>query len=201
MTSSELGKYILRQYANSPRLRRWLEMVRQALDPTDDIEKFYSAIWNIDTATGYGLDVWGAIVGVGRWLTVTPNYVYLGFQEAQLSVTTTQDPQPFGQKPFYLHQEDTSTVKLSDKWYRKVILMKAMANITDCSIPDINALLVYMFGSSGRAYITDDGDMSMSYVFEFELSDEELAIIESSGALPHPAGVSVSYIQSTESTS
>ena len=41
----------------------------------------------------------------------------------------------------------------------------------------------------------NDGEMVMSYVFEFRLSDAELAIVQSSGALPSPVGVTVNIIQ------
>ncbi|HHK8067027.1 TPA: DUF2612 domain-containing protein, partial [Serratia marcescens] len=50
-------------------------------------------------------------------------------------------------------------------------------------------------GSSGKAYVRNDGGMVMTYVFEFQLSTVELAIVQSSGALPSPAGVTVNIEQ------
>ncbi|HDT2505328.1 TPA: DUF2612 domain-containing protein, partial [Enterobacter hormaechei subsp. oharae] len=41
----------------------------------------------------------------------------------------------------------------------------------------------------------NDGEMVMSYVFEFQLSTAELAIVQSSGALPAPIGVTVNIVQ------
>lgn len=70
-----------------------------------------------------------------------------------------------------------------------------MANITDCTIPSMNKMLMYMFSNSGKAYVRNDGGMVMSYVFEFALSPSELAIVQSSGALPSPAGVTVNIVQ------
>ena len=57
---------ILSQYANSPQLLGIIETFAIAMDQTENYDNFYTDIWNIDTATGYGLDVWGRIVGVGR---------------------------------------------------------------------------------------------------------------------------------------
>ncbi|PVJ38527.1 DUF2612 domain-containing protein, partial [Salmonella enterica subsp. enterica serovar Newport] len=42
---------------------------------------------------------------------------------------------------------------MSDEIYRRLILMKAMSNITDCSVPDINRMLRFMFGKNRRAYV------------------------------------------------
>ncbi|EDY3275012.1 DUF2612 domain-containing protein [Salmonella enterica] len=83
---------------------------------------------------------------------------------------------------------------MSDEIYRRLILMKAMSNITDCSVPDINRMLRFMFGKKRRAYVLNNGGLRMSYIFEFALSSAELAIIQSSGALPSPPGVYVSVV-------
>ena len=64
----------------------------------------------------------------------------------------------------------------------------------------MNRMLMFMFGESGVCYVRNDGDMTMSYVFEFELSTVELAIVQSSGALPAPAGVTVNIIQVSSSS-
>ena len=74
-------------------------------------------------------------------------------------------------------------------------MMKAAANISDCTIPNLNKLLTFMFGGRGRCYVRNDAEMVMSYVFEFQLTTSELAIVQSSGALPAPAGVTVNIIQ------
>ncbi|NDK98633.1 DUF2612 domain-containing protein [Photorhabdus bodei] len=190
-----MGATILAQYAASPKLNSLIRSFNAAVSSAEFINTFYDLIWNIDTANTYGLDVWGKIVNVSRRLTVNENAKYLGFGEALLSVPTTTDPNPFNQAPFYAGESKTKTIELSDQMYRKLIMMKAMSNISDCTIPNINRMLVYMFSNSGRAYVTDDGNMKMSYVFEFQLSTAELAIVQTSGALPYPVGVSVAIVQ------
>lgn len=159
------------------------------------LDDFYDVIWNIETAGTYGLDVWGKIVVVGRQLTVTENKIYFGFNEASSDPVLVDDPQPFNQAPFYSGELLTSTVTLTNDVYRKLIMMKAAANISDCTIPNLNKLLNFMFGDKGRCYVRNDGEMVMSYVFEFDLSNSDLAIIQSSGALPSPIGVTVNIVQ------
>ncbi|EYU15826.1 DUF2612 domain-containing protein [Photorhabdus noenieputensis] len=190
-----VGATILAQYAASPKLNSLILSFNAAVSSAEFINTFYDLIWNIDTANTYGLDVWGKIVNVSRRLTVNENVKYIGFGEALLNVPTTTDPNPFDQAPFYSGESKTKTIELSDQMYRKLIMMKAMSNISDCTIPNINRMLVYMFSDSGRAYITDDGNMKMSYVFEFQLSTAELAIVQTSGVLPYPVGVSVAIVQ------
>lgn len=186
---------IISQYAGSPKLRGIIETFNTIMDTVNFIDNFHDIIWNIETADTYGLDVWGKIVVVSRLLTVTPSDKFFGFVEANNTTLVIDDPQPFDQYPFYTGDQQTSTVSLTNDAYRKLIMLKAMANITDCTIPNMNKMLMYMFGSSGKAYVRNDGGMVMTYVFEFQLSTVELAIVQSSGALPSPAGVTVNIEQ------
>jgi hypothetical protein len=186
---------ILTQYADSPKLKSLIYSFNQAVGIDDFIDDFYDMVWNIQTAGTYGLDVWGKIVVVSRQLTVTENQIYFGFSEASSEPPVVDDPQPFNQAPFYSGDVLTSTVTLTNDVYRKLIMMKAAANISDCTIPSLNRLISFMFGDRGHCYVRNDGDMIMSYVFEFSLSTAELAIVQSSGALPAPVGVTVNIVQ------
>lgn len=186
---------ILTQYADSPKLKSLIYSFNQAVGIEGFIDTFYDMVWNIQTAGTYGLDVWGKIVVVSRQLTVTENQIYFGFDEAISDPPVIDDPQPFNQAPFYSGEVLTSTVTLTNDVYRKLIMLKAAANISDCTIPNLNKLLLYMFADRGGCYVRVDGVMTMSYVFNFKLSTAELAIVQSSGALPAPAGVTVNIVQ------
>ncbi|MCU5775136.1 DUF2612 domain-containing protein [Erwiniaceae bacterium BAC15a-03b] len=186
---------ILTQYAESPKLKSIIYSFNEAIGAEGFIDDFYDMIWNINTAGTYGLDVWGKIVVVSRMLTLTENKIVFGYSEALSTPATIDDPQPFNQAPFHSGDNLTSTVNLTNDVYRKLIMMKAAANISDCTIPNLNMLLSYMFGDRGRCYVRSDGPMVMSYVFEFLLSESDLAIVQSSGALPAPVGVTVNIVQ------
>ena len=188
---------LLSQYVDSPTLVGLLQSFNDAIDPSVDITNFYTQIWNVATAVGNGLDIWGQIVGVSRYLQIGASN-YFGYDEAYTAPTASTGPQPFNQAPFYLGTTATTTYALSDSQYRRLILVKAAANISNLSIPSINALLQAEFGTSdgvnpyGAAYVIDSGGMAFQYHLTFVPSAVQIAIINNSGVFPRPAGVSVS---------
>jgi hypothetical protein len=178
------------QYGNSPTIMGMIESFNDALDPTADIDAFYEQIWNVLSANTYGLDVWGKIVGVSRLLQVIPELQFFGFHEAYTGVSPT-DPTPFGTGTFNSADNATQVYSLPNEQYRQLILLKAMSNITNGTIPGINLLLRFQFGARGRAYVQKTGTMELTFVFEFFLTNVELAILLNSGAIPRPSGVEV----------
>jgi len=173
---------IISQYANSPTLVQLVDFMEQDIDPSADLDAFYDFVWNVLTAQGFGLDVWGKIVNIGRDLNIPGVQLNLGFMEGPSGL-------PFGQAPFYDGPPASTVYRLADDAYRQLILAKAMANITDCTAASLNRLLQVLFAGRGRTYVTDTGQMEMRYVFEFTLQPFELAIITQSGALARPAAV------------
>lgn len=183
----DYAKTVLSQYANSSRLLTILEGWNQALDPGGLIDLWYQRVWNLSTAQGYGLDVWGRIVGVSRVLKISSGKNF-GFSEAN---DLTEEG--FNSAPFYSGSSVTSNYRLSDDGFRQLIYAKALANITDASVFSINTILMLLFGGQGNAYVKDNGDMTMTYVFDFVPTDVQVSIIQNSGVLPRPAGVGVTY--------
>lgn len=170
------------QYANSPTLMQLIWNNIAYLESTQAIDEWFDNVWNIETAQGYGLDVWGRIVGVTRVLQVGAMQ-YWGYAEA------LPGSQPYGQAPFYAGETLTSNFSLSDDAFRQLILAKALFNICSGSIPAINQVLLSLFPGRGNCYVTDGQDMTMTYTFEFQLSPVQLAIVGQSGILPTPAGI------------
>lgn len=212
----DVWQTVISQYANSPILTTLILNIDAYLDQTVNLDTFYDYIMNVATAEGYGLDVWGRIVGVNRILQVQDVF-WFGFDEATPGAYT------FGQGSFYSGAPLTGNYRLSDEAYRTLIYAKAAANITDGSIPAINRILMTLFPHRGNCYVAEgaqSGDwfgfaesvnaqgfnqaafysgatiatMTMSYVFEFQLSPVELAIVQNSGVLPKPTGVAASVV-------
>ncbi len=178
---------LLSQYANSPIIVALVEALNHALDQQTAVNDFYNVVWNVDTATGFGLDIWGRIVGVTRALFVSDS-LYLGFSDSS-------DATPFGSGIFWGAARLTPNFKLSDIAFRRLILAKAALNITDSSIPAINAILRALFPDYGNVYVRDNGNMTITYVFGAALSKVDYAIVSQSGALPRPVGVSFNVEQ------
>lgn len=183
---------VISQYANSPTLMQLIENFNQYIDPSADIDTFYSMVWDLDSAVGFGLDIWGKIVGLenGRLLKIPTGEIFVGFREAG-----TASAAPLSQAAFYSGFQQTQNYYLEDGAFRTLILVKAMANISDGSIPSYNQLLQNLFAGRGRCYVNDLGNMQMRYTFEFFLEPYEVAILTQSGALPRPTGVLASIIQ------
>jgi hypothetical protein len=176
------------QYANSPTLRQLIDSMNQYFDPSTNFDDFYNYVWNVDTAQGFGLDVWGKIVNVGRDLTIPSTIDFFGFSESGYAP-------PFGYSSFLDVNAATQTYRLGDDVYRALILTKAMANISASTSASINQLLQNLFPNRGRCYVRDDGGMQMTFVFEFLLVPYELAVLNQSGIVPRPAGVSSAILQ------
>ena len=188
---------LLSQYCDSPTIDGLLNSFNDAVDPAVNLADFYAYIWNVYTAAGQGLDDWGMIVGVSRYLQIPNSPAYLGWKEAYVAGHPTTDPQPFDQAPFYSGVLSTYTFLLQDEDYRQLILTKAAVNISNISIPNINAILRFLFLNpnprhpNGSVYVIDNLDMSFIYHFTFLPDPVQLAMIETSGVFPRPAGVSV----------
>lgn len=177
--------------------------MNQYLDPRANLINFYNAVWNVDTAVGFGLNIWGRIVGVSRVVPIPGTAGSFGFA----NVDSPPDWQTWGNGtpgvggPFFAGQKVTGGFSLNDSSYRTLILTKALANIVATTAPAMNQLIRNLFPGRGKAYTVDKGKsntsvggMQMTYVFEFSLTTIEYAILAFSGVLPHPAGVGVSIL-------
>lgn len=184
----DVEKTIISQYGNSAAITQLIAGMNEYVDPRADIDKFFEFVWNVDTAEGFGLDIWGRIVNVGRDLTIPGDLSYLGYIEAG-------DAQPLGQAPFYVAEAPTQTYRLPDDVYRVLILAKALSNISSSTAASLNQLLKNMFPGRGKAYVRDLGGMQIQFVFEFLLEPFEYAILTQSGTVPRPAGVGSDIIQ------
>jgi hypothetical protein len=184
----EHGRTIISQYSSSATILAILEDMNDCLDPRVNVAEFQSKIWDVDTAVGRGLDIWGKIVGVSRLLKIPSAFKNFGFSNASIPA----DWRPFGQGTFNSGNNASQAYLLPDSAYRTLILTKALANIVATTAQSINALLRNLFPGRGRCYVVDSGAMTMNFVFEFDLSLVEYAILTQSGVLTHPAGVAFS---------
>lgn len=200
---------IISQYANSTRMRAMIDTFSQSVDQYRNIQFFYDRVFNVQTAEGYGLDVWGRIVGASRIVQIP----FVGFFQFSETGAVT----PFGLSQFYNGGATANNYALSDDDFRRLIYAKARTNISDGSTPDINSILKSLFPGRGNCYVTDTHNAStflqfaetgavtpfgsaqmysgapqslgITYTFAFSLSDVEKAIIRAPGVLPKPAGV------------
>ncbi len=171
------------QYSASPSIKA-LTVSFENILPFKDIELFYSKIFNIYTAEGVGLDIWGRILGVGRLIDV-PVVDAFGFFGSGLT--------GFNQDNFY-YEAATNTYKMPDEAYRKyLLLVKAFSNVSDATAFSINYILSQLF--PGKAsYVLNAGVMQVRFVFEFYLDGLEKSIFDL-GLINRGAGVGYEFYE------
>ena len=170
----------MRQYGSSPIINQIVDFLGQNFDYQHVLDDFYTMCWNIDTAKGVWLDIWGRKVGISRIVQV-PSGNNFGFYNT--------GNQPFNQAPFFNGDNATLNYAIQDDPYRLLILAKAFLNITDCAIPNINRFLQIMFPGRGRFYVVNTFNMAMQYQCHFNLAAWELSILVNGFILPRPSGV------------
>ena len=155
-------EYIQSQYGNSPTIKKLLWAFRGHIRPEVDIQEFYKNIMDIDTATGKGLDIWGRIVGVDRNIYIDDSYVdypLFGFRGGG------NNANPFNQgiffDPNYVISGERVLVSLDDDNYRRLIMYKALANISSADMASINRLanMLYQDEDLLCTNIVDEGTL------------------------------------------
>jgi hypothetical protein len=186
-----ISSTILSQYAGSPVMTQMINQWNLALDLSTNEQLFLKDIWDVSTASGIGLDIWGRIVGVSRYLYVPPGSIkYLGFSENTNAL-------PFNNAPFYAGVDATKTFALDDDIFRQLIMAKAYCNISTCTVYDINYVLNMLFSSYGDVYCIETDSMKLQIVLDFNMEPWQFAIIVQSGVIPIPAGVSLITVDSS----
>lgn len=139
MSRLEGQPYVQSQYGNSPTIKALLQAAAERIAPDADMQLFYDNVFNIMTAKGVGLDIWGRILGITRDITLNetiPITPLFGFKNS--------DCQPFNQGVFYIKDNVESgnriLATIDDDNYRNLLLFKAMANICTADIGTLNTL-------------------------------------------------------------
>lgn len=186
--SPNIDQTLIAQYAQSPVLTELIDNLSEYFDQSANWNSFYQYVWNIDTAQNWGLDFWGKVLGVSRYLEIPVTADYLGLEGSG----GTASGGPFDEGVFYDGATATQTYALPDATYRILLYAKAFANICRTCIPVLNQLMRLLFPGLGDTYCLDTGNMTMTYYLGWAPTAIQLAIVEQSGAVPHPTGVAVS---------
>jgi len=201
MTDAELVDYyvnlLILQYQNKPNAKATVSLFVTEAICNQIIYQVLNA-FDIDTAVNNQLTILGKYVNAPREITglnlgmtffAMPSYldvnpdVYAGFY-----VYTNTDAQVTS---FFEQYPDLNTVyTLNDNDLRSLIQLKAEVNSSDCSMESIDNILNEFFGATCLA--TDNGDMTLTYAFTDAVGNLP-GIVAAIGALPKPAGITVSY--------
>lgn len=182
---------ILRQYAGAENIINMIDTFDQAVSLDDFTDEFIDDVWSVLTCGTYGLDVWGKIVNISRYITTSTSGNFFGFAGDVVDANATF-PHPFNQHPFYAGKQETTNVRLGDDAYRTLILAKAFSNISISTIPEMNRFFTMLFKGRGEAYIINNKDMTITLITNFSLYGYEQSILQNYDVLPIPSGVLLS---------
>lgn len=180
---------VISQYANSPVLLNLIEAFSDSVNPSANLDAFYNDVWNIDTAQGWGLDNWGAILGVSRTVQIA------GTNSGNFGFSQQAGAETFSFGSFFGGTAATANLNLTDSAFRALLLIKAFANICDGSIVSLNKLLSMFSETYGKAYVTNLGNMQMTLTFEYNLLPWQLSVLQHGNVFPLPCGVSMTIVQ------
>lgn len=167
---------MLSQYANSPKYVSLYNGLTELFNNAQTIEDWFNVVYNINTAEGFGLDMWGKILNQGRQFSYDDNgttvNIYLGGEQTIDGITYDAE---------YM-----------ENMYRTVLFLRALSNVTNCTIASLNNLLQFYYKNRGGVYVLEYNPMEIRYVFEFYVSKLEKAIF-TTDVMPKPTGVGVSF--------
>ena len=166
---------MLSQYANSPKFVKLVEGLKAHISNASTIDEWIRVVYDLKTASGYGLDVWGVILNQGRLLYYTENGV---------------------EKSVYLKGAQTIggesyTDEQMEGYYRMLLFFKAFSYVTNSTLKSFNDLLRFYFEDK-MVYVQEIGTMAIELVFEFFPTTLE-QIIFASELFPKPTGVSLNF--------
>lgn len=138
-----IDKTIQSQYSASPNIKNVIKAFHNLIKIENDVNLLFKNMIDIDTAKGYGLDVWGRILALPRgYADVSDTQPFLGFKMLNDAPEPRLDT--FTNAPFY-NQMATSNVLLSDDVYYTYLMLKALINISNGSLGSLNYMLKFLF--------------------------------------------------------
>ena len=187
--TSDIAETVQSQYATSKRMRAVIDAFWQAINPKSDIDLLYKKLVNPRTAEGWGLDVWGRIVAIGRsYLAVDDDTPYFGFDPPE--GVKNERLNSFGNAPFY--KQVMGKVRLADTMYRTYVFLKALINISNSSLASLNQAVKLLFPDAD-IQILHTGTMVLRVLVLSPLSESDKAALDNLSWIP--AGVGLEMYQ------
>lgn len=166
---------MIAQYANSPKFVKLVNGLKDQFNNSKTIEDWFNVVYNLKTAAGFGLDIWGVILNQSRLISYDDNGVT---EVVLLRGAQTIDGVSY-------------TAEQMEEYYRLVLFLKSMCYITNATVKSLNDMLQFYFGGN-KVYVLEYNPMEIRYVFEVFLTKLEKAIF-TSDVMPKPTGVEVSF--------
>ncbi len=178
---------LLWEYNDATNLQELLELFQQwyVVNQTVFWQTWYADVFNLITANDFGLAVWAIILGIPLQTSSSPsNKPNWGFGPYRRNFNRGN----------FVSDEGLIILRTEEK---RIILRLRYFNLTfNYNIVDINRILADIFAAYGPVYIQDNLDMTITYVFNYNLSNRLKYFFIKYDALPRPAGVKLNIVVS-----
>lgn len=170
------------QYRKKPRARATAELLNREVYKCFDDAVAVAEMLNIDTATGYALDLVGRHVGFPREQAQAIFKTYFAFTQAENKLG-------FGKGEFYRYKDALKgSFYLNDYDYRFLIKAKIIKNYQNGTLENIVKSLEFLLGKGN--FVFDNYDMTINLVLKnTKLNTFLIKLIFKNDILVRPVGV------------
>ena len=85
-------------------------------------------------------------------------------------------------------------VTLTTEQYRTLLIARLRLLSIRGTVEEINGILKFLFRNYGKAWVVDNYNMTITYRFNFTLTDLQIEILKNLTLLPRPAGVEMEVL-------
>ncbi len=152
---------MLWQYNSAPNLLSLLSQKQAWYDENQTAfwTDWETNVFDLNTADQFGLTIWAIILDIPIIVVITPPSNTIGFGWGPLHRNFT-------------HGNFRATAggqELTVEQARTVLKMRYYQITSRGTIPEINQFMNRLFGDMGPVYVVDNLNMSMTYIFEFNI--------------------------------
>lgn len=186
--SIDVTKALLWRHNDAENLQALINRKKAALDKLNDDfwVNWVRDVFDLRTANAFGLSVWSIILNIplsiGADKTHEPNSSF-GFGSFRKN---------FNNGNF---SSATSDTVLTPEQARLVLRLRYYRLVTRGTIPECNRIVAEVFGDLGEVYALDGLDMTMTYVFNFEIPAALRRILDEYDLLPRPSAVELRRVE------
>lgn len=185
---SDLLRAILWQYEGADNLKALARFKSDWFERTTVSfwQNWYRDVFNIDTASDFGLSVWSRILDVPLGIDIPPSEkekIGIGFGKKKANFQAN-----FRRNADY-------TLSLTPEQKRLIIRMRYFNLTQSPTVTNINEFLKRFFwNEDSKVFVLDPLDMTyMYYVFNFNPDERLRVLLENFDLMPRPSGVGVKY--------
>ena len=198
--SVDLIKALLWQYDNTVKLKGLLEKKLLWYDENYTFfwQDWYDNVFNLLTANTFGLAVWSIILDIPLFINQIDESgkPLFGFNAIDGSFPTYLNNYKNFENGNFTSQ--SSPIHLTVEQQRLILRLRYYQLVSRGDVIETNRFLKELFADFGDVYMLDGLDMSIVYVFTFDLDPSVLVVLQNYDVLPRPAGVRIRYVISSD---